>query len=193
MRLILIILSLLPAIAISQVAKLGEPLKEAYLAGANNPSLFIATGEYGDGYSYICDMGQAIPDKDRKDWYINNPIRGLRLEMRARLLCKSPEGLDSCGFIVITKGEEVFTTFHPQGKYVHNMWEGAIFTGWNNGDTNVYFSGGHDGYDGLGGFDILTGKGFLYRTNNSEPEYFLSNCQRIKKENLPIYKWGSLM
>jgi len=46
-----------------------------------------------------------------------------------------------------------------------------------------------DGSRGYAEFDLLSGKGFYYKTDGGKPEYFLNNCRKIVKPNLPYYEF----
>ena len=39
-------------------------------------------------------------------------------------------------------------------------------------------------------FHLIDGNGFFYKSDNrKQPDYFLSDCSRIRKEKLPVYDW----
>lgn len=171
--------------AIAQQAKLGEPLKPEYRLGLGSTARLFATDETATGHSFICDMGQAIPSTERDDWYTNKPVSGLRLELRARAINKAetsvPDTDTNYGFIVIVKNEEVLKVFKPLGS--------DVFTVWDSDDTDIIVYSELLGADGYAEFDLLSGNGFYYKTRDSSPQYFLSNCRKIAKPNLPVYEY----
>jgi len=152
-------------------------------------NLFFQTGETADSYSVICDMGQAIPDSDKENWYTNKPIPSLKLELRARLALKDNKP-KPMGFIVITKNGEVLKRFSPIGDYIQGIWEGDVFNSWSATDTDIVVYSGRHGRDGLAEFDLLSGNGFYYKSLDKKPAYFLSNCRKIHKKGLPVYDFA---
>lgn len=175
----------------NEVAIMGESLKEKY--ELDNGMYLLKTKRLVDSYSYICDMGQALKDDERENWYINKPIKGLKLELRARAaLINHADYIKPMGFVVITKDNDVLITFSPVGDFVDGKWEGDAFNSWlaDEGELKVYNE--RFGSKGFAKFDLLSGNGFYYKSKvNKEPDYFLSDCTRIKKTNLPLYdfKW----
>lgn len=176
-------------ISSAEIAVEGEPLKDSYRSEGTFPAEMIKTTETADSYSLICDIGQAIPNKSRgESWYINKPIPGLRLELRARLVSTSGSTM---GFTVITKNGEVLSRFKPLGDNVLGKWEGDVFSSWDATGTDIEVASERFGRSGLAQFDLISGNGFFYKKGESQdPDYFLSNCHRIKKPGLPIYNWN---
>lgn len=186
----LMMLVLLSKPAVSQIAVPGESLKKEYqLEGTYDK--FYQTGETIDSYSMLCDMGQALPDPKRENWYKNKPIPGLKLELQARAAFKSYDGnYKPMGFVVITKDDEILTAFKPLGDYIDGQWEGDVFNTWSGVNSDIEVFSERSGRKGYAYFDLMSGNGFYYKSNKSEePDYFLSNCRKIKKEMLPVYDW----
>jgi hypothetical protein len=182
--------------ALAEKAVFGQPLKKEYVYHGSDgePVGFTKqTGATADGFSVICDMGQAMPSLSRDGWYENKPIPGLRLEFRARAAKRHRSeyfGWDligSAGFVVVTKNNEVIKVFNPNGKHVGKVWTGDALHEWGAAEGTDL-----DAFDGSSGtwarFDFMDGMGFYYEQGNSKPKYFLSNCRKIKKANLPIYE-----
>jgi hypothetical protein len=196
MKPILLTISLLMSLTLStatadEKAILGEPLKEKYPFG-DVVGGAVKNGEYASGYSYICDMGQAVPDKGKANWYENKPIEGLKLELRARAAStgKTANNLanQSYGFVVITKHGEVLSTFNPLGEYSNNKWKGDTFNAWTNTGTDIEVYNEKMGTKGHAEFDLLAGMGFYFKSKGQgSPSYFLSGCKRINKQGLPVY------
>lgn len=177
-------------IAIAEMAILGESLKKQYRFEGAAAGVDYQTGETADSFSMICDMGQAIPDSKKEgDWYINKPVSSLKLELRARIVSKRfNNAIVPHGFVVITKNGEVLKVFKPLGDYNNGRWEGDVFSVWGTGPDIAVWSE-RLGESGYAKFDLLSGNGFYYKSlSRVEPDYFLSNCRRIKKIGLPVYK-----
>ena len=66
-----------------------EPIKPEYRLGY---AKFVKTDQTGDGYSVICDVGQALPNPSREGWYTNKQIYGLTFELRGRLVFENFAG-----------------------------------------------------------------------------------------------------
>ncbi|WP_165725959.1 hypothetical protein [Pseudoalteromonas sp. SA25] len=177
--------------ASSEIAILGEPLSKEYALNGDYYKVFYQTGKMATSYSAVCDMGQAIQNSKQKDWYTNKPIQGLKLELRARAAIIDIDGkVKPIGFVVVTKNKDVLITFSPLGEMVNGKWEGDIFSSWSGVSTDIKVFSGYIGRAGSANFDLLDGNGFFYKTGNTnQPDYFLSNCKRITKNNLPIYNW----
>lgn len=170
----------------------GEPLKkiyrDTYLEGMYVE--LYQTGKSTDSFSFICNMGQALPDTKKEGWYENKTIPGLSLELRARLVKESSDNIYSTsGFVVVTKNREILKTFKPLGEYINGEWDGDFFNSWSRNGTKIEAFDGISGKDGYVSFDLLEGMGFYYKSRYDKPRFFLSNCRRIKKKGLPIYKF----
>lgn len=190
LTILLLLIGSSKAVDAGEIAALNEPLKSSYkLDGAYKE--FYQTGNYADSFSMICDMGQAIPDSRRPDWYTNTPIRGLKFELRARAaFISSNKQVKPMGFVVVTKDRDVFITFKPLGDYENGVWDGDVFSSWSGSSTDIQVYSERFGKSGYAHFDLMSGNGFFYKSGSSkEPEYFLSNCKRIKKEQLPVFDW----
>lgn len=182
---------LLPlTVAADELPGLDEPLKQSYVLKGDVTGTFAQTGKSAAGYSVICNMGQAIPNKKQgEDWYENRPIAGLTLELRAKLLQQTdPANLKPAGFVVLVKNGEVLKTFRPIGEMKGDVWVGDSFSSWGP-DTTIEVSNGGVGTDGFARINIIDGMGFYYNSRNEEPAYFLSSCHKIPKPNLPVYDW----
>lgn len=177
--------------SLSEIAELGDPLKEEYKLNGPGYKSFFKTGKVASSFSYICDMGQALPDAKKEDWYTNKPIPNLRLELRARAALERQDGsFDPMGFVVIVKGDDVLKNFKPLGDYNNGVWEGDVFNSWSDDKTDIVVHGERFGVSGFAEFDMLSGNGFYYKTKDEKsPSYFLSNCRRVQKNNLPVYDW----
>ncbi|MGY5453515.1 hypothetical protein ACVFI8_21610 [Agarivorans sp. MS3-6] len=174
-----------------EIASLNEPLKKSYRLDGLGYTEFYKTGEYFDSFSMICDMGQAIPDPERSDWYTNKPIRGLKLELRARAVFVSAGNqVKPMGFVVVTKSSDVLITFKPLGDYENGVWDGDVFNFWSGTETDIKVYSERFGKSGYAHFDLMDGNGFFYKSDSrKQPDYFLSDCRRIKKQKLPVYDW----
>ena len=180
----------------AEIADINSPLKSVY--STQDGARFFHTGKTVDSYSIICDMGQAIPDSGKEGWYTNKAIPGLHLELRARAAHYSAWKVDlqgkptaiANGFVVIAKDNEILKTFYPLGNWINGKWEGDVFNSWNPLKSDIEVFSQMGGIDGYANFDLMSGNGFYYKAKgNSEPDYFLSRCHKIKKQNLPIYDW----
>lgn len=170
----------------------GQPLKSVYrdIYYEGMYVDFFDTGKTLDSYSHICAMGQAIPQAGKEGWYVNEPIPGAKLELRARLVYKvSDKTYKSAGFVVITKNGEVFKTFKPLGDYENGVWDGDFFNTWSHSGAELVVFNGRSGKDGYASFDLIDGNGFYRNTQFSDPSYFLSECRRIKRKGLPVYEY----
>jgi hypothetical protein len=175
-----------------EYALIHEPLKKEYklsiLSGIE--STFKQTGELRNSYSMSCDMGEAIEVPDKEGWYSNNPVLGLKLELRARAVTQTHEKkFKPSGFVVVTKNGDDLIVFKPIGNFENGVWNGDVFNSWDESATKIEVRSGRFGKDGQASFDLLDGKGFFYRNLNPDPEYFLFNCKRINKADLPVYNW----
>lgn len=179
------------AVEAGEIAALNEPLKSSYKLDGLGYKEFYKTGTYVDSFSMICDMGQAIPDSERSDWYTNKPIQGLKLELRARAaIINSDKQVKPMGFVMVTKNSDVLITFKPLGDYENGVWDGDVFNSWSGAETDIEVYSERFGKSGYAHFDLMDGNGFFYKTDSrKQPDYFLSDCQRIKKEKLPVYDW----
>ena len=192
----MLLLGVMPGLGFAEFAVWGEPLKKSYSFHGGGYSAFYQTGKVADSYSMKCDMGNAVPDAERKNWYIENPLYGLRLELKAQVAIVGKlkdKPTIPMGFVLIKKNEAVLTQFLPIGHYINSKWEGSIFNVWSGIETDisVIFSG-RDGSKGLAHFDLLSGLGFLYKPGNfggRRPDFFLSNCSKVGETNLPVYDW----
>jgi hypothetical protein len=138
----------------------------------------------------VCDMGQAIPDSEKENWYTNKPVQGLKLELRARAVIKSLGEYSPSGFVVVNKSGEDLIVFNPLGEYENGHWEGDVFNSWDGVDTEIEVFSERFGASGYAHFDLLSGNGFYYKTvHRNQPDYFLSNCRKIRKVGLPVYGW----
>lgn len=175
----------------AEIAIHNEPLKSVFkLQGAYDE--FYDTGKRVDAYSFICNMGKAIPDVKKENWYLNKPVNGLRFELRARAAFNTDtavSGYKAMGFVVVTKNSEVLKVFKPLGEFVSGDWNGDTFISWDYGSSDISVCSEYHCYGGYAYFDILSGNGFYYKSKGGEPDYFLSGCKRIKKTNLPVYDW----
>jgi hypothetical protein len=174
------------------MAILDEPLKDSYRHVYTNDfdSELYRTNEVADAFSFICDMGQAIPDLNKEGWYENKPISGVKLELRAKLVFRFSDGDEHAyGFVVITKNGEILKTFKPLGEYVSGEWKGDFFNHWKHLESSVEVFSEESGKDGYANFNLIDGIGFYYESQYSKPKYFLSNCRRIKKTSLPVYEY----
>jgi hypothetical protein len=182
---------LLQTAAAGEIAVFGEPMKNSYKLDGLGYTEFFQTGKFVDSFSMVCDMGQAIPDPRRHKWFDNKPIPGLKLELRARAAIIDTNNLvKPMGFVVVTKSEEVLVTFKPLGEYENGKWDGDVLNSWSGVDTNIEVFSELFGKSGYAHFDLLDGNGFFYKSDNRKsPDYFLSNCKRIKKEDIPVYDW----
>jgi len=174
-----------------EIAVLNKPLKKSYKLAGSDYNEFYQTGKFADSYSMICDMGQAVQDPKKPDWYVNKPIQGLKLELRARAAFISfSEQVKPMGFVVVTKNSDTLITFKPLGDIVDGEWDGDVFSSWSGTETEIKVYSERFGKSGYAYFDLLDGNGFFYKSANREsPDYFLSDCKRIKKEKLPVYDW----
>ena len=174
-----------------EIADINEPLKSSYKLDGLGYKEFYQTGQYADSFSMICDMGQAIPDPKRSDWYTNRPIRGLKLELRARAAFVDFENqIKPIGFVVVTKNSDVLIKFKPVGDYEKGKWDGDVFNSWSGTNTDIQVFSERFGRRGYAHFDLMDGNGFFYKSDSrKQPDYFLYECKRIKKEKLPIYDW----
>ncbi len=130
-----------------------------------------------DGFSITCHVGQAIPDKERGEkWYKNNPIYGLKFELRARLARTGAPNM-SAGYGVFSRNGEVLRTFMDS----HDR---PLF--WKKEKGHVQKFGAFSEWFDL---DLLDGNGFFYNNVSAEagPDYFLYNCKQITKKDLPVY------
>jgi hypothetical protein len=166
-------------------------LKRSYKLDGLGYKEFYQTGKNADSYSMICDMGQAIHDPKRTDWYTNKPIRGLKLELRARAAFVSVTSqIKPMGFVVVTKNSDVLIIFKPVGNYENGVWDGDVFNSWSATETDIDVYSERFGKSGYAHFDLMDGNGFFYKSDGrKQPDSFLSNCRRIKKEKLPVYDW----
>ncbi|MFC3194306.1 hypothetical protein ACFODZ_08650 [Marinicella sediminis] len=175
-----------------EYAQIHEPIKKEYKQSLLDgiKSTYKQTGEFKDSFSMICDMGEAIEIEEKEGWYSNNPVPGLKLELRARAVTKMGEtSFKASGFVVVTKNGDDLIVFKPIGNLENGVWNGDVFNSWDESATEIEVRSGRFGNDGYASFDLLDGKGFFYRNNNPDPEYFLFNCKRIKKTGLPVYDW----
>ncbi|WP_394147557.1 hypothetical protein [Shewanella atlantica] len=188
--LLLLILGYQAAVA-GEIASFEGPLKKSYKLAGSDYSEFYQTGKFADSYSMICNMGQAIQDPKRPDWYTNKPIQGLKLELRARAaLINFSNQVKPMGFVVVTKNSDILINFKPLGDNVGGEWDGDVFSSWAGTETDIKVYSERFGKSGYAHFDLLDGNGFFYKSANREsPDYFLSDCKRIKKEKLPVYDW----
>lgn len=147
-----------------EIAVPGEPLKKSYKLESGYKE-FYQTGKFADGYSMICDMGQAIPDPKRENWYNNKPIRGLQLELRARAAFTAAitEETKSMGFVVVVKGSDELIVFKPLGDYSSGSWDGDVFSSWSNTATDIEVYSERFGSSGYAHFDLLDGQGFFLK------------------------------
>ncbi len=177
--------------AFAERAVLDAPLKKEYYSKGSAYKSFYQTGKIVDSYSMICDMGQAIPDAKKDNWYVNMPIEGLKLELRARAArIDAKNNIRPLGFVVVTKNGDALITFSPIGEYKDGGWEGDEFNFWSGTDTDITVYSERFGLSGYAHFDLLDGNGFFYKSSSSDnPDYFLSNCKKIRKINLPVYDW----
>ena len=189
---LLLILSFITHASVSgEVAELHNPSKKSYkLAGTNYNELY-QTGKFADSYSMICNMGQALQDPKKPDWYINKPIQGLKFELRARAaFIDFNKQVKPMGFVLVTKNNDTLITFKPLGDIVESKWDGDVFSSWSGTETDIKVYSERFGKSGYAYFDLLDGNGFFYKSDKREsPDYFLSDCKRIKKEKLPVYDW----
>ncbi|MEJ1370896.1 MAG: hypothetical protein RPU94_04285 [Candidatus Sedimenticola sp. (ex Thyasira tokunagai)] len=190
-KILLALAWLFPGINYAEMAIPNAPLKKEYKLNGTGYKWFSQTGEIVTSYSIICNMGQALPDPNRENWYINKPISGLKLELRARAARRDyNNSIRPLGFVVVTKNKEVLITFSPLGDYVKGLWEGDTFNSWSGSSTEIEVFSERYGRKGYASFDLLDGNGFFYKSSNREsPNYFLSECKRIKKSGLPVYGW----
>ncbi|WP_119968420.1 hypothetical protein [Shewanella japonica] len=81
-------------------------------------------------------------------------------------------------------------TFSPLGDVIDNKWDGDVFNSWNANKTDIKVYSERFGVKGYAELDLIDGTGFYYKSSNdNDPSYFLSDCERIKKDNLPVYDW----
>jgi hypothetical protein len=174
-----------------EIAGLNEQLKNSYKLDGSGYKEFYQTGKLVDSFSMICNMGQAIPNSDKSNWYTNKPIQGLKLELRARVAFVSAnKQAHPMGFVVVTKNSDDLITFKPIGDYENGVWDGDVFNSWSGTGTNIEVYSERFGKSGYAHFDLMDGNGFFYKSHSREqPDYFLSGCKRIKKEKLPVYDW----
>lgn len=168
---------------------LGESLKESY--SSTVAGRFYHNGHYADGISVICEMGQAVPSTEREDWYVNRPIAGLQLELRARAAIQYENGtVKSLGHIVIVKNGDVLKVFEPIGDWDSGEWDGDLLNSWPINQPEIRVFSQRHGRTGYAHFNLMDGMGFYYEyRQQTEPAYFLNDCRRIKKTDLPIYDW----
>jgi len=174
-----------------EIAIPGEALKESYKLDGPGYKFFYKTGKYADSFSILCEMGQAIPDPKRPNWYNKKPIPGLRFELRARAaILDIDNSIKPMGFIMVTKNGDTLITFKPIGGYENGKWDGDVLSSWSGTETDIRVYSERFGRSGHAYFDLLDGSGFFYKSDRSKtPDYFLSNCRRIRKKNLPVYDW----
>lgn len=177
--------------AAGEIADLNAPLKQSYMLDGLGYKEFYQTGKNANSFSMICDMGHAIPNPQRPDWYTNKPISGLKLELRARAAFVSANNqIKPMGFVVVTKNGDVLKTFKPIGGYENGEWDGDVFSSWSGTETDIAVYSERFGKSGYAHFDLMDGNGFFYKSDGrKQPDYFLSDCRRIKKEQLPLYDW----
>ena len=127
---------------------------------------YTRTASNMNGFSVICDMGQAIPDAENESWFKNNPILGLSLELRARAVIAHSYDSDqffyNVGFVVIVKNGEVMKSFDPP--------ESWFLPWWTQSSTDISISNWKYGTkeDSLK-FDLLSGNGFYYKEFSDTP------------------------
>jgi len=174
-----------------EIAKLNKPLKDSYKLSGLGYKEFYRTGSFADSYSMVCDMGKAIPDPKQEDWYTNQPIKGLKLELRARAVIKGVSNeIKPMGFVVVSKNDDILITFKPVGNIENGVWHGDVFNSWSGTGTDIEVYSERFGAKGFAYFDLMDGNGFFYKKGRgSSPNYFLSDCKRIRKEKLPVYDW----
>ena len=169
----------------------GEPIKKSY---TTSYGLFLQTGEKADSVDIICNMGQAIPDPEKEEWFINRPIDGLTFELRSVAVFDGMlEKNKAAGFALVVKNEEVLKTFRPIGNYKNfsnATWEGDVFNAWSTADTDIKVFSERFGDNGFAELDLISGNGFYYKKQfQKEPAYFLSACTRSKVLSVPKYDW----
>ncbi len=174
-----------------EIADINSQLKKSYSLSDTGYKEFYQTGNHADSFSMVCDMGQAIPNSERKGWYTNKPIAGLKLELRARATLIDMDGkIKPIGFVVVTKNNDILINFKPLGDMIKGVWDGDVFNSWSGTSTDISVYSERFGKSGYAHFDLLDGNGFFYKSDtNQSPDYFLSNCRRIKKKQLPVYDW----
>ena len=145
----------------------------------------MATSKHADGHSFICKLGEAIAEAD--DYYRNKPIDGLELELRARVV--SERWNETGGHVLIKKHGQILKTFYPLGDLTLGVWDGDFFNAWDGTSETIKLFSQRNGTDGFVYFDLFTGKGFYSRRQYSDPELFVSKCERQIIKNLPVYRW----
>lgn len=185
MRFLLLLAILCASPAVSEQAVFGEELKSRYSSSGSiyKNRYLVDIGENSFAYSFTCNMGEAIKDEAREDWYTNRPVDGLKLELRARAIIRHDlRGDMALGFVAIRKHADDLKIFKPDINYAFSIWD--------INNTYLTISGARLEGESSIYFDLLDGKGFYYRNLNSDdPDYFLSKCKRIKKEGLPVYEY----
>jgi len=171
-----------------EIASFNEPLKSEYIFTKPGSGRLYRTEQTFDSYSIICAVGQAIPDNHREGWYVNKPIAGLSFEMRARLAIDTWDGLKPAGFAVFVKNGEILKMLNPLGEYENGEWNGDVFSTWSHSSSDIVIISESLGRTEIGEIDLLDGNGLFYKSDiATTPDYFLSGCRRIAKNELPVY------
>ncbi len=169
-----------------------EPLKSVYHSrqlsdvSSNDKYVyrFTRTRLSETGFSVICDMGKAVPDSEDEDAYSNQPMPGLRIELRARAMVRhSYDGEPlyyNTGFVVVVKDGAVTKSFDPPKPW--------FLPWWSNSKNDIYLrdwppTGKADSLN----FDLLSGNGLYHKDGSTKASHFLSNCRKITKQKLPVY------
>jgi hypothetical protein len=167
------------------------PLRHEYVTGELNLFekkfiyRFTKTDLTEDGFSVICNMGFAIPDDEKEGWYSDKPIAGFQLELRARAIINRFPGTEgdfvNAGYVVLARNGEIVKSLDPTKR--------SFLLTWSNSGPAIYVAHGSlDGAIGSLSFDLLSGNGFYYKDESEKPDYFLSECRKIVKPNLPLYE-----
>lgn len=183
---------LLAGAAIAQAVEpipYGEQLKEAYPFSSTGK--FYHTGEAADVFDITCDMGQAMPSTERENWYVNRPIAGLRLELKARAALRHYDGtVKAMGHVAVIKNGDPLKVFDPIGEWTSGEWDGDLLSSWPIDKPEVRLFSQRYGAKGYAHFNLMDGMGFYYNyRDQEEPAYFLSDCRRTKKSGMPVYDW----
>jgi hypothetical protein len=179
--------------------ELEEKLKEEYdlyhgiiiaSPGSLGTAVMRQTGTFGSAPSAICNVGKAIPSEAGNDYYYNQPIEGLRLELRARAIMQPRNGNSTAmGWVVFEKNGEIIKVFEPVGEMEEGRWKGNLLSSWSTEKSTISVWNGLNGVGGRLAFDLMTGQGFYFdRPNTDVPSFFLYDCRKIQKQGLPIYQ-----
>jgi hypothetical protein len=86
----------------------------------------MPTGLFGTGHSIECDLGNALPDLERENYYKNQPIAGARFIAKAEAVGTRhpPQGVmaeeepweATYGQVFIVKNSQIISQWEPSGE-----------------------------------------------------------------------------